>query len=1581
MKRALDELKAARLAEAEALAGCGRRPELPGLVRTLFARCPAEDLVVYAPSDLVAFGDAALSGLMMRVPGIHHIRIFNPVWDEDGEGRKAVTVIEIINDNMPFLVDSVMQELTDAGVEVRLMVHPILKVVRGMTGRLLSLGDGDDPEMARESFIHVHITRLPDAIAAAQLESRIDGVLSEVRAAVDDWPRMKTRLEATIAEYSERPLPLPDAIREEAIAFLRWLADDNFTFLGLREFDVAAADEGDEHLEARPGSGLGLLRAPGVRVLRRGRQFVEITPEVREFMTAPEALIVAKANVKARVHRHAYLDYVGVKHFNAEGELVSEVRLLGLFTSSAYNSSIQSIPFLRRKAAGVLTRAGFDAESHSGRALNHIIESFPRDELFQIDPDTLQDFALAILELGERPRIRVLARREKFNRFVSVLVYAPRDRFSSENRQRIGAYLADAFAGRVSSVYPSFPEGPLARVHYIIGRDEGETPEVAQHELEVAVAAIIRTWCDGFQDACRAKFGPARGRGLIESYGQGFPDAYKASYPPETAVDDLSALELFAGDRSTAVLLRGGGEPGPIISLRLFHRGSEVPLSERVPLLESMGFIVLDERTFIIARPDGPVVLHDMALKRADGLSIDLARHDNLLRSAFMAVWLGQADSDRLNSLCLSAGLGWREIAAVRTLVRYLMQIGIAYDQAYIAGVLVSNPGLTADLVRLLHARFDPLLVGDRVAAVAAARRTVEAGLEALPSLDADRIFRRLVGLVEAATRTTFYQIGANGGPHPVMAFKFDSHRIEGLPAPAPFAEIFLHAPVVEGVHLRFGKVARGGLRWSDRPQDFRTEVLGLVRAQQVKNAVIVPQGAKGGFVARRVGPGASRAALQREGEAAYRLFVGTLIDLTDNVEHDRVVPPANTVRHDGDDPYLVVAADKGTASFSDIANAIAVGRRFWLGDAFASGGSAGYDHKKMGITARGAFVAVARHCREMGVDIGCDRFTVAGVGDMSGDVFGNGMLLCPGIRLVAAFDHRHIFIDPDPDPAVALAERRRLFALAGSSWDDYQRDKLSAGGGVYPRSAKAVALAPAARAVLGLDRASVSPQELVQAILRAPVDLLWFGGIGTFVRAVEETDADIGDRANDGVRVTAGELRAKVVGEGANLGVSPRARVAYALAGGRINSDAVDNAAGVNTSDVEVNFKIAFGRAERQGRLDRADRDRLLAAMTDDVAALVLANNDRQTLAISVSQTRGRLEFAPSVRLLQRLEAEGRLDRRLEALPDEATLARRVVAGTFFVRPEIAALIAHAKLALSDALLAGHAIDDPYFAGRRHDYFPAAMRQAFAEDIDSHPLGRNIVATLLAGEMINRGGPAFAAWVGEQTGVGSDGVARAYTAVADTFAIAAVEAAIEAAGLVAAEQLALYARLRDFLMAATTWASRNGAADGPLAGLVERLGHGLARYRASLSGHEHADALATTGVAGRIDRLFDELHSLDLILIAEEAGRTIDEVEPVIAALDELVNFDAVEALFPKVTPTDLYEMRAVDLARRSLAGSRRAMVVAALAEGGADLFATAREGRLERTRRAVDEIVAGSPSAAKLTVVASLIDELTRP
>ena len=1218
------------LAQAETILH-GRHGEVPAnFVGLLFGRAALEDLLRYGPRELAALAEAAWATLRRRAPGAPHLRLDNPV---DGEGAPrlgTVTVLELVNDDMPFLLDSVLAELAEQGVEVRLVVHPIFTVERRHDGELLGFA-GDRPPAGgarRESFIHLHLARIEDADRRAAVLAALEQVLRDVRLCVQDWRPMLERVGAVIGELRDNPPPLPVDEIAEAVQFLEWLVGNNFTFLGLREYAIGGRAR---EVEPQFESGLGIMRARDLRVLSRGTELVAMTPEIRDFLNEPRALIITKANIRSRVHRRVHMDYIGIKRFDADGTLTGELRVVGLFTSTAYTRSTRTIPYLRRKVDAVLRRAGFDENSHSGKALVNVLESYPRDDLFQIDEETLYGFALAIMQLDERPRVRVLARRDRFDRFVSVLVYVPRDRYGSHTRIAIGNFLALTFNGRVSAFFPFFPEGPLVRVHFIIGRNEGESPDPSRAALEDEIAALVRTWADDLEEALTLAHPPERAQALLVKYRDAFSDGYCEVYSPATAVGDIRVIENLSPERQIDIdFYRRLGEPPTSASLKLWSCGRPLPLSERVPVLENMGFKVVDERTHRIdpaGGETGEIWFHDMLLERADGGAIELDALAPRLEACFLAVINGEAESDGFNALVLLAGLPWRDVALIRTLSRFLRQARIAYSQDYLWTTLRQHAGIAADIVALFHARFDTRLDatlqqrGDRQAAIAA---RIEEALGAVASLDEDVILRRFVNAVQAALRTNFFQLTETQAAKPTIAIKFESRKLDDLPAPRPLYEIFVYSPRMEGCHLRFGKVARGGIRWSDRPQDFRTEILGLVKAQQIKNAVIVPVGAKGGFVPKRLVPGATREAVQAEGIATYKLLVSSMLDITDNIGPDGIVPPRDVVRHDGDDPYLVVAADKGTATFSDIANGISAEHGFWLGDAFASGGSAGYDHKGMGITARGAWEAVKRHFREIDVDIGTTPFSVVGVGDMSGDVFGNGMLRESTILLKLAFDHRDIFVDPEPDAAKAYAERARLFTLPRSSWQDYDKGLISAGGGVYSRAAKEIALSQPAQKMLGLPAPKATPQQIIKAALKMPVDLLWFGGIGTYVRASTETDDAVGDRANDPIRVSGAELACKVIGEGANLGMTQRGRVEAAMRGIQLNTDAIDNSAGVNTSDVEVNIKIALATPVREGALDLAGRNKLLAAMTEEVGQLVLRNNYLQTLALSLAARRG---------------------------------------------------------------------------------------------------------------------------------------------------------------------------------------------------------------------------------------------------------------------------------------------------------------------------------------------------------------------
>ena len=1030
------------------------------LASDLFARVNAEDKKAYTPADIAGLARSAVSLLARRPPGRHEIRLSDFDLSDLAGRDRAITLVEIVNDDMPFLVDSVLGELRDFGAEVRLVAHPVVSVTRDQRGNLTGyFGTVAPPQGGiRESLMQVHIDRISDKGRWTDLLACLDGVLTEVRRAVEGWKPMRERLRRAIDAYrAEPPPPLPKEEIAEAIAFLEWLLADNFTLLGIREYELVGGEKSGE-LKRSAAPGLGILSDPGVRVLRRGGEAVTMTPAIREYLMRPEALIITKANVKSRVHRRTYMDYIGIKEF-AGGALVGELRIVGLFTSTAYTRSTPAIPLLRRKVDRLLARVGFDPAGHSGKTLTNVLESYPRDELFQIDEDMLLTFALEIVALEERPRVRVLVRPDKFDRYVSIIVFVPRDRYESSVRVRIGEFLAAEFDGHVSAFFPFFPEAmPLTRVHYIIGRAGGTTPKPTQAALEASVATIIRTWSDGLRHRLLGDGGPARGHDLLRRYEAAFPAAYRDDFPPSTAIADIEVFERLTAEAPLSVRFhdpdRGGADA---LGLKLVHLGSPIALSQCVPILEHMGFRVIDERSYEIAAGEGrPAIhVHDMALVTANGAPVDLAGRGAALTECLTAVWHRQAENDDYNAVVLNAGLSWRDAALLRSVAHYLHQAGTPYAQHYMAQTLNRHPSVARLIIQFFSVRFDPKNLDE--AGATAVLRDCEAELEKVDSLDEDRIIRRIVNVVDTMLRTNFFQTTADGRPNDVISFKLDARRIEGLPEPRPFREIFLHSPRVEGLHLRFGKVARGGIRWSDRPQDFRTEILGLVKAQQVKNAVIVPVGAKGGFVPKFLPVGGSREAVLAEGKAAYRIFIGTLLDLTDNLDGDTLVPPRGVVRRDEDDPYLVVAADKGTATFSDIANGIAVSRGFWLGDGFASGGSSGYDHKAMGITARGAWEAVKRHFRELDVNIQTTPFTVVGVGDMSGDVFGNAMLLSPVTKLVAAFDHRDIFIDPDPDAAISFAERRRLFALPQSSWQDYDRTRISAGGGVFSRREKSI--------------------------------------------------------------------------------------------------------------------------------------------------------------------------------------------------------------------------------------------------------------------------------------------------------------------------------------------------------------------------------------------------------------------------------------------------------------------------------------------------------------------------------------------
>jgi glutamate dehydrogenase len=1569
----------------------------------LFGRTAPEDLLVYDKAEVAELARQAWAFFNERKAGEPKVHVTSPP-ESAGVHLKSISVVEVVNDDMPFLVDSLMGELNERGLHVRLVAHPVFTVVRGPDGKLASPSIDEPSEggikgAQHESFIHIHIERIDDANTRGELANALMAVLADVRLCVQDWKPMVARVSEVIAELKADPPPIPVAEIAEAIQFLEWLAANNFTLLGVQDYAVAGDD-----LQPIPGTGKGLLRRADLTILRRGGQAVTITPEIRAFFNEPKALIVTKANVKSRVHRRVYLDYIGVKRFDRNGLLVGEFRIIGLFTSGAYTRPARLIPYLRRKVDSVVRRAGFDPEGHSGKALVNVLETYPRDELFQVDEDTLYRFALAIMQIEERPRVRVLARRDRFDRFVSVLVYAPRERYDSDVRQAIGGYLAEVYHGRVSAFYPYFPDGPLVRVHFIIGRDASETPSPDRETLEEAVSAIVRTWADALSEALTDAF-PGRARALFDRYRDAFSDGYREAYSPLEAVADIRTIEGLSADRPLAVdFYHKVWDRPDCVGLEVWSYGRPIPLSERVPVLENMGFRVVDERTYQVV-PAGTgetgVWFHDMTLECIAASANDLEARQQALEALFIVIMRGGAENDGYNALTLAAGLMWRDVALLRAISRFLRQIRVPYSQDYMWATLRKHAGVAAQIVELFHLRFDPRRQSDdERKKLEAELANIEAALAKVESLDEDRIIRHFVNAVQAAIRTNYYQLDSDGQPKPIIAVKFESKKIDGLPLPRPLYEIFVYSPRVEGVHLRFGRVARGGIRWSDRPQDFRTEILGLVKAQQVKNAVIVPVGSKGGYVPKHLPLGGSREAIQAEGTAAYKLFISTLLDITDNLDLDGVVPPGNVVRHEGDDPYLVVAADKGTATFSDIANAISEQHGFWLGDAFASGGSAGYDHKKMGITARGAWEAVKRHFRETDVDITTTPFTVVGVGDMSGDVFGNGLLRESTTRLLAAFDHRDIFIDPDPDPATSFAERARLFTLPRSSWQDYNKDLISKGGGVFPRASKEIVLSPEAQAAIGFRKDKATPQEVMNAILKAPADLLFFGGIGTYVRASTETDEAAGDRANDAIRITGGQLRCKVVGEGANLGMTQRGRIEAALAGVRLNTDAIDNSAGVNTSDVEVNIKIALSLPMRDGRLTLDARNALLGKMTDEVAALVLRNNYLQTLALSLAERRGLEDMGFQQRLIQILEQRGELDRAVEFLPDDMAIADRMKRSQPFTRPELAVLLAYAKLSLYAELLESSVPDDPYLGRELYRYFPKELSQAFPDALEKHRLRREIIATQLANSMINRGGPSLVVRIADQTGAAAAAIASAFAAVRNSFDMPALNEEINALdGRVAGKvQLDLYVAVQDLLLDRLVWFLRNVDLSQGLAKVVDHYRDGVAAVAAALDAlppdamaarraraAELTKAGAPEALANRIADLPQLAAAPDVVLIADRTGKPIPVIVATYFAAGAFFRLDRLAADARKIVVSDYFDRLALDRALDTIGDAERRLTAAMVQTGktgdaAVQAWAEPRAVEVERIRAAIRQIAGSGLTLSKLSVAASLLGDLAK-
>jgi glutamate dehydrogenase len=1392
----IEPKKAASIRDAQMLADqraeAAERAPLHRFIAELYEHVPPNDVAARSPADLCGAALALWRFASRRQNAGAKVRVYNPASGRDGWSSPH-TIVEIVNDDMPFLVDSVTAAVNGGGREVRLAIHPILKVARYQSGSLVGL---DPPEGGlRESWMQIVITREPDHAEREALAARLEGALGDVRSAVTDWLAMRRALQAIAGGLVSASAPLTPAEIAEGGDFLRWLDDDNFTYLGFREYVFPGASAET----ARPP--LGILAEASYPVFGGLRDLAGLPPDVQEFVRRRELLIVAKTTHRATVHRAVRMDAIGVRRFNEAGEVMAMQLFVGLFTSATYSGNPHSIPLLRQKVRRTIERAGFAPESHDGKALLHILENFPRDELFQITEDELFDTAIGILNLQHRQRIALFVRKDPLERFVSCLLYIPGERYDTRVRQRFAAILAEAFAGTLTDFYTHFDESVLARVQFIIGVTRGAVPPVDVAALEERLAEAGRSWSDRVEEAATAAFGEIPGRVRLRRL-KPFPIAYQVRTEPAQAIADLDRIEAVLAGSSIEASLHprpngDGDDEGAGTGLRLYRLGEPAVLSDVLPILENLGLRIIAEEPFRIDSEDGRSVwIHEFTISAGAG-SVPAALSAAVRRrfeEALALVWTGSVESDGFNRLILAAGLSARQATILRLYCKVLRQAGSNFSQSYMEDTLARHAGVARRLVRLFERRFDPARAESASLDQIGEVQAIDHALDEVESLDEDRILRAYLTLILKSVRTNYYQTGPSGEPKPALAVKLASSAIDLLPLPRPLYEIYVYSPRVEGVHMRAGKVARGGIRWSDRKEDFRTEILGLMKAQTVKNAVIVPVGSKGGFVLKRPpaqGTPNFREQFAAEGVECYKILIRALLDLTDNIvapngsrEH-KVVPPPLVVRHEGDDPYLVVAADKGTATFSDTANAIAEEYGFWLGDAFASGGSAGYDHKEMGITSRGAWELVKRHFRELGRDIQATTFTMVGVGDMSGDVFGNALLQSRHTRLLAAFNHLHIFVDPEPDTAKSFAERERLFHLPRSSWSDYDPRLISPGGGVFDRALKAVPIGAEMKRLFAIEEDNLTPAELIRHLLTAYVDLLFFGGIGTFVKAKGESHAEVGDRANDAARIDGEEIRATVVGEGANLGVTERGRVAYALKGGRIDTDAIDNSAGVSMSDHEVNIKVLLSGAIAAGALGRQEREPLLLQMTDDVAALVLRDNYLQGEALSVAEARGAAALDRQTRLIRELERPGergvRLDRALEFLPDEETLAARAASRRGLTRPELAVLLAYAKMSLDHDLLASDLPDLPDLAADLRDYFPPALRERFAAQIAAHPLKREITATVVTNDLINRAGLTFIHDMRARTGREAPDIAKSYRIVREVFALPALWAEIEA--------------------------------------------------------------------------------------------------------------------------------------------------------------------------------------------------------
>ena len=1471
-----------------------------------FADADPEELRLRDATSLEVIAQAHWTLLQGSKAGEVRLQVLKSA-DSDAQGT---TVVQVVHPDMAFLVDSVSIAVNQSGRTVHWIVHPLLRVTRDAEGKIEQIGSAARSAVAGAngavvSCILVECNRLASDPDGEALCRAIESTLLDVRSAVHDWRAMLSRVQLLSASFTA----LESAEAAEAKAFLTWLEQGNFTFLGAQDFVTQG-----EKSSTVPGTSLGVLKNPG---------YQDMPEQVAgPFMNDPRFLMCAKATRRSSVHRPTWLDTISVKRLDASGKVVGESRFLGLYTSAAYAASVESIPVVRQHVAGVMALAGVVKGSHAHKALQSILETYPRDELLQIDAATLAQHAIGILRLQERQRVRLFLRRGPFGRVASILVYVPRDLYTTELRVKLGQMFIQAFAGETVEFTPMLTDSTLARIHYIVRSQDRLNDKVDLVELEAQVVQACKRWEDGVQAALMGQ-GVERAAQL-SAIAAGFPSAYREDFSATIGAQDAAVVHGLSDAQPLALQLYARDDQPRFKT----YATQKVILSDALPVMESMGARVLDEHPYLIALPApqaSPRWMHDWGLQFDQ--PVDLAQLKPRFEALFQSVWQQKVECDALNRLVLSTTLGARDIAVLRAYTRYFKQLGFAFSQSYIEDTLNANPGIAQALASLFAAKFDPACEAGRAQAIADQGNALEEQLTQVASLEQDRVLRQFFASISATVRTNAYQTGKD-----YMSFKLKSREIPNVPEPRPLFEIWVYSPRVEGVHLRGGKVARGGLRWSDRRDDFRTEILGLVKAQQVKNTVIVPVGSKGGFVLKKAPPASDREAFMAEGVACYKTFLSGLLDVTDNLVKGAVVPPINVVRHDEDDPYLVVAADKGTATFSDIANSVSEAYGFWLGDAFASGGSVGYDHKKMGITARGAWESVKRHFRGLGVDTQTQPFTVAGIGDMSGDVFGNGMLLSTQIKLVVAFDHRHIFIDPAPDVAKSYAERQRLFNLPRSSWEDYDKGLISEGGGVFPRSAKSIPLSEQARAVLGTEAKALAPNELINAILKSPVDLLYNGGIGTYVKASFESHAQAGDKAGDAFRVNGNELRCKVFGEGGNLGATQNGRIEFAQIGGLIYTDAIDNSAGVDCSDHEVNIKILVGAVQESGALTQTSRNDLLASMTDEVGLLVLLDNYYQSQQIELAAARPAYLLEGQQNLMRWLESIGSLKRGIEYLPTDEELAKRKREGKGLTRPENAVLMAYSKLNLFDELCASALPDDPFYAKVLQTYFPKVLNETYPEFVAQHALKREIIATSVTNAVVNRMGATFVNFLAKEASCTAADVVSAYTLAREVFDLESIWDRIdELDGKVPTQlQLNLLTQLSAVTQRASRWMLRHRG-QGDLPSMIARYQPAATQLRANIDRwlpdearkqwQAASAALEQAGVDAQLAEdltVLDHLYPvLDLVDVAAKCNSSLEKAARTYFGVDHALDLGLWRAVIAKLPTDTLWQTQARASAR----------------------------------------------------------------